>query len=332
VDPKTATPSILVGTYPTPLEPLAQLSRPGSALWVKRDDLTHPLYGGNKVRKLERILVEARRSGASRLVTVGAVGSHHVLATAIFGAQAGFEVEAVLTPQPRTAHVVQNLRVDLAFHLHPYPARSYAAAALAIAGRIARGSYYIPVGGSSVTGAMGYVEAARELAEQVRRGEMPEPDVAVVTLGSGGTAGGLAAGLALAGLKTRLIAVCVTDPPWAIALAARFIAWRCLERSDGPVRDLPSGRLVIERGYIGAGYGHPTPRGERAIDVASSVGLHLDPTYTAKAFAAALDLVARGDAKTILYWHTLSSAPLGPLLLNAGSEDALAPELLRLLQ
>ena len=332
MDPKIAPPSILVGTYPTPLEPLEQLSRPGSALWVKRDDLTHPLYGGNKVRKLERILVEARRRGASRLVTVGAVGSHHVLATAIFGAQAGFEVEAVLTPQPRTPHVVQNLRVDLAYHLHPYPVGSYAAAAVAIAGRIARGSHYIPVGGSSVTGAMGYVEAARELAEQVRRGEMPEPDVAVVTLGSGGTAGGLAAGLALAGLKTRVIAVCVTDPLWAIALAVRFIAWRCLERSDGPVRDLPTGRLVIERGYIGAGYGHPTPWGERAIDVASSVGLRLDPTYTAKAFAAALDLVAAGGAKTILYWHTLSSAPMAPLLLNAGAEDAIAPDLLRLLQ
>ena len=89
---------------------------------------------------------------------------------------------------------------------------------------------------------------------------------------------------------------------------------------------------MIDRGYIGAGYGHPTPAGDRAIDAASSVGLCLDPTYTAKAFAAALDLVARGDAKTILYWHTLSSAPIAPLLLNAGAEDALAPELLRLLQ
>ncbi len=332
MDPKTATPSILVGTYPTPLEPLKQLSRPGSALWVKRDDLTHPLYGGNKVRKLERILVEARKKGASRLVTVGAVGSHHVLATAIFGAQAGFEVEAVLVPQPRTPHVVQNVRADLAYHLHPYPVGSYAAAAWAIAGRMARGAYYVPVGGSSVTGAMGYVEAGRELAAQVRRGEMPEPDVAVVTLGSGGTAGGLAAGLALAGLKTRVIAVCVTDPPWAIALTARIIAWRCLERSDGPVRDLPPGRLVIDQGYIGAGYGHQTPWGERAIDVASSVGLTLDPTYTAKAFAAALDLVAAGQARTILYWHTLSSASMSPLLLNAPAEDALAPELLRLLR
>src|SRR6185437_5602609 len=126
VDPKTATSQIVVGHYPTPLEPLPQLSRPGSALWVKRDDLTHPLYGGNKVRKLERILAEARKKGATRLVTVGAVGSHHVLATTIFGTQAGFEVEAVLVPQPRTAHVVANLRADLAHHLQPFPVSGYA--------------------------------------------------------------------------------------------------------------------------------------------------------------------------------------------------------------
>lgn len=330
MDPKTS--DIVVGCYPTPLQPLLQLSQPGSALWVKRDDLTHPLYGGNKVRKLERILVEARKKGATRLVTVGAVGSHHVLATTIFGTQAGFEVEAVLVPQPRTAHVVANLRADLAYNLHAFPVGSYAAAVFAIAARIAQGSYYVPVGGSSVTGAMGYVAAGRELAEQVRRGEMPEPDVVVVTLGSGGTAGGLAAGLALAGLKSRVIAVCVSDPPWAIALAARFIAWRCLERSDGPVRDLPTGRLVIERSYIGRGYGHPTAWGERAIEVASSVGLKLDPTYTAKTFACVLDLVAAESAKTILYWHTLSSAPMAPLLLNAGPEDSLPPELVRLLR
>ncbi|MEO6418771.1 MAG: pyridoxal-phosphate dependent enzyme [Polyangiaceae bacterium] len=330
MDPKTS--DIVVGTYPTPLQPLQQLSQPRCALWVKRDDLTHPLYGGNKVRKLERILVEARKKGASRIVTVGAVGSHHVLATTIFGTQAGFEVEAVLVPQPRTAHVVANLRADLAHHLRVFPVGSYAAAVFAIAARIARGSYYVPVGGSSVTGAMGYVDAARELADQVRRGEMPEPDAVVVTLGSGGTAGGLAAGLALTGLKTRVIAVCVSDPPWAIALAARFIAWRCLERSDGPVRDLPTGHLVIDRSYIGRGYGHPTAWGDRAIDVAASVGLQVDPTYTAKTFACVLDLVAAGHERTILYWHTLSSAPMAPLLVNADAEDTLSPALLRLLR
>src|SRR5215472_6673366 len=99
----------MLGSYPTPLEPLEALSRPGCSLWIKRDDLTNPLYGGNKVRKLERLLADAKQRGAQRILTVGAVGSHHVLATAVFGRRAGFEVEAVLVPQPRTAHAVDDL-------------------------------------------------------------------------------------------------------------------------------------------------------------------------------------------------------------------------------
>ena len=82
------------GVYPTPIERFAQLDRGRAALWIKRDDLTHPEYGGNKVRKLEHSLAVARKRGANRIVTVGAVGSHHVLATAFFGRRAGFDGRA----------------------------------------------------------------------------------------------------------------------------------------------------------------------------------------------------------------------------------------------
>ncbi|MFZ5475283.1 MAG: 1-aminocyclopropane-1-carboxylate deaminase/D-cysteine desulfhydrase [Myxococcota bacterium] len=304
----------LLGTYPTLVERLDGLSRPGTALWVKRDDRTGTLYGGNKVRKLERLLPEARTRGATRLVTVGAVGSHHVLATAIWGGHQGFAVEAVLVPQPATEHARANLRAGLAAGLRPFPVRSVAGVPFALLERLRGGdAFHVPAGGSSVSGAMGYLDAARELAAQVRAGEMPEPDVLVVALGSGGTAAGLAAGLAIEGLRTRVVAVAVWAPVWALAARTRWLAGNCLARAAAR-RSL---RLEIERGYLGRGYGYPSLEGERASAIAARVGLALDATYTAKAFAAALDLVDAGSVRTVLYWHTLSSVDLSALVAKS---------------
>lgn len=321
------------GTYPTPVEPLESLSRPGCALWVKRDDLTSPLYGGNKVRKLERLLDDARARGAERVVTVGAVGSHHVLATTVFARQVGLGVDAVLVPQPRTSHVVDDLRADLAQGLHALPASSYLHAAWRIVGQLVRRRrYFIPVGGSNLLGALGYVDAARELASQVRSGSMPEPDLAVVTLGSGGTVAGIAAGLALEGMKTRVLAVVVAEPPAIVAWTARRLAVRCVRHEGGAIgsRALRE-RITVDRRWLGRGYGFATPEGDQATEVARGVGLTLDPTYTAKTFAAALEAVAQATAPTILYWHTLSSASMAPLLADAPREEDLAPGLTRLL-
>jgi len=156
---------IPLGHYPTPVERVEGLSAPGSELWIKRDDRTGDVYGGNKVRKLEWLLHDARERGATRVVTVGAAGSHHVLATTYYGKKVGLEVEAVLVPQPVTPHVVEVLRADLALGLHAFPVSSWGAAPLTLARRVARGARLITVGGSSVVGSMGYVSAARELAE-----------------------------------------------------------------------------------------------------------------------------------------------------------------------
>jgi hypothetical protein len=89
---------------------------------------------------------------------------------------------------------------------------------------------------------------------------------------------------------------------------------------------------MVDARYLGPGYGHTTSWGEHAREVARACGLDVDPTYTAKTFAAALDLVAIRRAKTILYWHTLSSAPMTPLLEGAPDESALPANLVKLLQ
>lgn len=325
--------SFPLGTYPTPVERLSRLERDGVALWVKRDDLTHPDYGGNKVRKLEHVLKEATARKVKRLVTVGAVGSHHVLATTLFGTRAGLAVEAVLVPQPGTAHAEKNLRVDLGLGLvaHPMPTALAAFGTLAVWG-FEHETMFVPMGGSNVTGALGYVDGALELAEQVRKGALPRPDVVVVTVGSGGTAAGLAAGFAKAELDVPILGVAVATPLFVVRWLVRGLTSRVALRIGVDPRRARS-LLTVTGAYLGGGYGVATPAGESAMRVArDEAGLILDPTYTAKTFAAALDVARAGRYRSVLYWHTLSSAPLAPLLVGAPAAEDLPPRLHRLLR
>ena len=302
----------MIGQYPTPVERLEKVG-----LWVKRDDLTSPIYGGNKVRKLERLIPHALERGKKRIVTVGAVGSHHVLATAIFGARAGLGVEAALVPQRRTEHVVRNVRADLAAHATLRPVRTYVGAAISALMHGGRDAYLVPMGGSNVIGSLGYVDAAFELAKQVEAGELPEPDAVIVTLGSGGTAAGLAAGFALAGMKTTVVGVVVASPAWFVAGWARRLVRRVYEAAGGRDPRALEGRLRVVTTQLGRGYGEPTDAARRALEIGRENGLALDLTYTAKCFAGALEYMRNTRDSNVLYWHTLSSAPLDALLENA---------------
>lgn len=312
---------------PTPVRLLERLSSATTSLWVKHDDQTDSEYGGNKVRKIGRLLDAARDRGCNKVVTLGAVGSHHVLTTGIFGKRAGIAVEAVLVQQPSTPHVLEVVRASVGQGVQVFPASSFLHAGLLALGRAARGAYYIPPGGSNSIGVLGFVDAAKELALQVQRGELPEPELIVVAMGSGGTAAGLVAGLAEQRLRTRVLAVTVSQPAFFVERSVRSLAKETATRLGvGPLSE----RLEQSRSYLGRGYGFATAEGDRATELAAQVGLTLDPTYTAKAFAAALDRVALGRERTVLYWHTLSSVPMARLLAEAPLEQALSPKVRRL--
>lgn len=293
-------PPVKIGTYPTAIE---RFGAHRGDLWIKRDDLVAPRYGGNKVRKLERLLADARREEKRRIVTIGAGGSHQVLATAIYGKEAGFEVEAVLVPQPGTDHARSNLRVGLAHGLRVVVAPSWSAAPALIR----RDAYVFPLGGSNALSCLGFVDAAKEVEAQVKAGELPEPDVIVVALGSGGTAAGLAVGLERTSLRTRVVGVAVSPPLKLVSLMTQRLAKKTASLAGVRLDAERPLRLDIDRRWLGRGYGYSTREGERAMAEASRAGLLLDPTYTAKAFAAAQEWAR---TKRVLYWHTLSSAPL----------------------
>lgn len=314
-----------LGRYPTPVRRCGPADAHGGELWIKDDGGTAPIYGGNKVRKLEYVLAAARARGARRIVTVGAGGSHHVLATTLYARATGMATAAVLWPQPWSTHAEETLRAALGAGLEPFAVGSRAAAPFAVACVLSRGDYFVPPGGSSRTGALGYLAAVRELAQQIRSREAPEPDAIVVPFGSGGTAAGILAGVVREGLKSRVLAVDVAIG-WAAGVALVLALARGAVRADGGAATvrLLARRITVERRYLGAGYGYPTTVGTRATEHARALGLSLDPTYTAKTFAAALDLARQSPEQVVLYWHTLSTRPLEPLLADAPSALPLA--------
>ncbi len=322
-----------LGRWPTPVAPLTALGRAhGAPLWVKRDDLSAPAYGGNKVRKLEPLLARALALGYPQVVTVGGLGSNHVVATAVHAARLGLGTRAVVVPQPVSAAVQQNLELCRALdvELIPCPARALALPYLAHAARRPPRAMIIGPGGSSPLGTLGYVAAGLELARQVQDGLLPEPAELYVALGSGGTAAGLSLGCALAGLRTRVVAVAVVERALCNRTLVRSLirrTARLLRRvgnAPGPLPAPRPGALQVLHGYLGRGYGHPTEAGTRALQEArDSEGLHLDPTYTGKALAALLERCASGPAAgaPCLFWNTYNSQDLGDLLRGGPRRD-----------
>ncbi|MFW6080184.1 MAG: 1-aminocyclopropane-1-carboxylate deaminase/D-cysteine desulfhydrase [Gemmatimonadota bacterium] len=329
-----------LGELPTPVERLPIDDRPGSEaageIWVKRDDLTGRVYGGNKVRKLEFLLGAAVDAGARRLVTGGAIGSHHALATTIYGRLLGLDSTLVLFPQPVTPHVRDVLRLHHAFgaELRFSPRMVRLPLDLRRARKVHRGApaALIAPGGSDEIGALGYVDAALELAEQVERGEAPPPDTVYAAAGTLGTVVGLAIGFGLAGLATRVVGVRVTSRLVVNRLAVRSLARRTLgrlARAGAPAHSLAdvTSRIELRHGRIGRGYGHPTEDGRRARERLERVGLRLDPTYTAKV-AAELFAAAdsdRGPEGVRLFWHTLSAALPTERAASVGPHDLPRP-------
>jgi D-cysteine desulfhydrase len=315
-------PHIELGRRPTPVRRLEILERRASgsaAIWLKDDGMFGRAWGGNKVRKLEWILPDVRRRRRRTILTVGALGTNHGLATALYAREQGLQTVLALVDQPIDDHVRgQFARIERSgarvYRTHGV-LRTVASLpriyAVHTDWRRLRPPYFLTVGGSSALGALGYVEAALELAGQIERGELPAPAQVVVALGSGGTAAGLVLGFALAGLDTRVVAVQVNDraplnPGRVARLAER--GRRLLERRGAalPAVRVSPADVHVETRWLGDGYGHRTVEADRAIDIAREEGLKLEPVYTGKAMAALLALRERGELGDgpVLYWHT----------------------------
>lgn len=314
-------PWVHLGEWPTPVERVADVPDGfRGELWVKRDDRSSAQYGGNKVRKLEYLLADALEQEAGRLITTGVEGSHHCLATAVHGRRVGLPTTLVVFPQPETEHSLEmaalnrewadEVRRCSAFAIQPF-----AEAAVRWRRRSER-PYVIPGGGSNAVGALGYVTGALELADQVRSGAVPRPEVITVAAGTLGTLAGMAVGAAMTDLADRIVGVRIVPS----TVGNRLALGRLVEGVVGRLREagvrVPDPRRVLDRveltgEYFGDGYGRPAAWGDRATEWFAPRGLALDPSYTAKTAAAVLDGLAAAPGAVHLYWHTLSSVHPG---------------------
>ena len=200
-----AIPRARLGRFPTPVERLEGF-RDVDSLWVKHEDVSSDALGGNKVRSLEFLL--GRVAEGDTVLTLGGVGSTHILATAVHAARLGAKTVAVRwrhDMHPAAEEVSARMAAECA---EVITASNFVTAIPPLIRlRLTRRAHYIPLGGSTPLGTLGHVNSALELAEQVDAGELPQPARVVVPLGSGGTAAGLALGFAIAGLDVTVLGV-----------------------------------------------------------------------------------------------------------------------------
>ncbi|MET9289980.1 1-aminocyclopropane-1-carboxylate deaminase/D-cysteine desulfhydrase [Nocardia beijingensis] len=314
-------PFVRLGTAPTPVRRYDLGTT--AQVWCKDESgYGDGGWGGNKVRKLEWLLPEARRRGARTILTVGGTGTNWGLATALYGRAQGIDTELALVDQPVDDHVRAQLRrlenSGATLHFTHRKPRTILTAPWLYLRRMRGGGrpYFLPAGGSSPIGALGYVETACELAAQIAAGELPEPGHVVTAVGSGGTAAGLALGLRLAGLRTRVVGVVVND---TLPLDAKHIV-RLAGRTERLLRArgarfAPTGLrpedVTMTTEWLGPGYGHTTPAALDAAQRAEQAGLRLETVYTAKALAALLALDHAGvfGAGPVLFLNTYGPRP-----------------------
>ena len=294
---------------PTPVEALPRLSETlgGPRLLIKRDDQTGLAFGGNKTRKLEFLVAEARDQGAKTLISGGALQSNHCRQTAAAAARFGFECILVLTgdkPEQPSA----NLLLDQLFG-----AQVVYAADRKDRDRILQQTfdhaaekgmkpYLVPYGGSSPTGALGYAFAVKEFMEQ----NVPA-DWIVFATSSGGTHAGLLLGQRVFGYKGEVLGISIDESEEWLRDHVSELASSASEKLGKRIEFTPAD-VLANADYCTAGHGVLTEPEREAIRLfAKYEGLLLDPVYTGRAAAGMIDLIGKRFFKkdeTVLFLHT----------------------------
>lgn len=307
--------SIALGRRPTPVEHLSRLSRilEGPEIYVKRDDLTGVGVTGNKVRKLEFLLAEARSLNCDCVITCGGAQSNHARTTAVAAAFVGLGCHLVLRDAAQTrvdgnlflSHLVgaDILNVTADEYEQVDDVMRELSAELTRAGHR---PYVIPEGGSNETGALGYVMAAKELSEQLHERKL-RIDHIVVPVGSGGTLAGLLLGKYLFDLPAAVHGINVCDDKAYFVRSVGKLIKAAVRKFDLRI-EIPRSEIRIIDGYIGKGYGLC---GQEEIDIIKLVamreGIILDPVYTGKAMLGLAEQIKAGTFKArevVLFWHT----------------------------
>lgn len=319
---KNTLPHQILGVFPTPIQKLDNLEKQlhsKNQLWIKREDLSGETYGGNKVRKLEFLLAKAKARGAKSVISLGAIGSNHVLATTLYCKQLDLNNIAILVNQPGNLKVATNLLTNISQGLNYYFARpiilfpflfifAYLKAWIADSIR----PELIWFGGSSPTGTLGAVSLALEIAEQIKNNDLPKPDTIFVATGSNGTLAGLRVGLDLEFPEIKIQGVSVYSSNKKSIKSVTNLANKANRLLPKEYyKNYSPNDFSIDFNFIGKGYGHETASASKAIDILQkNESIKLDPTYTGKSFAAFLEFDSLNENKNILYLNSYNSKNL----------------------
>jgi len=321
---------------PTPVTELNEAAEELGFAWfgVKRDDLLGPLQGGTKVRKLDSLLATEPFASAARWASVGAIGSGHLVALTLAAEALERRLVAHCFWEEPTGSVLANLAciasgpTDLRYR--DTRAELALRAPWVIRGLRAGSTPCIAPGASVPEGVVGTLRGGLELGAQISAGEVPAPDVVFVPWGTGGTAVGVALGLALAGHPTPVRAVAVVERVFSRERTLHklhvdvldHLRWRGLPVPDG--LDAPDVQPV--RGFLGKGYGHETPESVAAIGWLAKSGPEAEPIYGGKTLAAMRAEAGAWRGRRVLHWLT---SHRGSLPSKAGWRGRLPPRLRR---
>jgi len=320
----TSFPRVKLGHFPTPLEPMPRLSEAlgGPEIWIKRDDCTGLSTGGNKTRKLEFLMAEAVEQGAEMVLTQGATQSNHARQTAAAAAKLGFKCHLLLENRTGSEESLYldngNVLLDVlhgaTFERRPADLDMHQELLDAAAKFEAQGvkTYVIPGGGSNPTGALGYVNCAIELMNQINETGL-HFDHLIHATGSQGTQAGLVAGMKLVSSPIPVLGIGVRAPKEKQEAAVLALTEKTLALfPNAPA--VQKEDVVANCNYVGEGYGIPSEGGIEAIKMLAELeGLLFDPVYSAKGMAGMIDLIRKGEFKKgerIIFLHTGGSVAL----------------------
>lgn len=315
-----------LGFFPTPLHPLERLSAElGVRLYIKRDDYSGiNLFGGNKIRKLEYLLGDARKQGCDTVFTYGATQSNHAMQTVTACRRLGLTpvlyLVAIVAPDENDvrANLLLDKIMDAEIHIvYQEPGeteenaeeRSFALAREHMARLNAAGHkcYDVPMGGASPIGSAAFIEGYTELTSQLEQQSL-SADYLFHGTGTGGTMAGLAAGKKLIDSATEIISINVSaKQDWEYRVRCAEIATESLACLGISLPVLPED-FHTDLNYYAPGYELPNAAAAEAIKLlARKEGLLVDPVYTGKAFAGMLDYIRSGKVapgSTVVFWHT----------------------------
>jgi D-cysteine desulfhydrase family pyridoxal phosphate-dependent enzyme len=303
---------------PTPMEEMKRLSKHlgGPRLLIKRDDQTGLATGGNKTRKLEYLLADALAQGCDHLITTGGPQSNHCRQTAAAAAKMGLGCSVVLSSlEPND--ITGNLLLNKLLGAHVYWAgdrpRSLVMAEVAEEQRIlGHKPYTIPLGGSNVMGATGYVCAMNELMIQLSEQRL-NVDFIVVASSSGGTQAGMVLGAEVSGFGGQILGISIDHEADSLKTQVAALATATAAHLNIPQLALAN-KVEVNDDYLGEGYAVVGETEREAIQMAAQLeGILLDPVYTGRAMGGLIDLIRWGAftrGQTVLFWHTGGAAAL----------------------